>query len=248
MRVWEYEVIYSADEFSCVQYLCICNFHHGESDHEICINTWTPRWQLLTAADVPARSAAVAAAGVRRCRPRGGISAAVLHCARQQGLGLELGRGGGGLAQIRWVEDTSCDPTHDPIEIWTLLSKDLENWGPLLMPCCVCRAVRGGAARLLCWPGCLLHLRPEEFSRARTQGSQKTGDWWVGQAGKQWIFYHTTLHLSKKCTKIKYQIVLFYRTIFLFHLCVPILSSSSESSVSVSSESSVIFEGRKPII
>ena len=85
----------------------------------------TPRWQLLPAADVPARSAAVAAAGVRRCRPRGGISAAVLHCARQQGLGLQLGRGGGGLTQIRWVEDTSSDPTNNPIEISTLLSKDI---------------------------------------------------------------------------------------------------------------------------
>ena len=127
-ELWEYEVIYSADEFSCVQYLCICNFHHGESDHEICINTWTPRWQLLPAADVPAGSAAVAAAGVRRCRPRGGISAAVLHCARQQGLGLQLqlGRGGGGLPQIRWVEDTSCYLTHGPIEILTLLNKDLQ--------------------------------------------------------------------------------------------------------------------------
>ena len=243
MRVWSH--LFGRWVFLCAIFVHL-QFSSWESDHEICINTWTPRWQLLTAADVPAGSAAVAAAGVRRCRPRGGISAAVLHCARQQGLGLQLGRGGGGLTQIRWVEDTSSDPTNNPIEISTLLSKDIHlyaygwlknsskgnslsikilrtsvlikqrqlvetpllekifdrffrnfqqgeglvarrllqiisiyhicnvsmsNWGPLLMPCCVCRAVRGGAARLLRRPGCLLHLRAEKFSRARTQGS-----------------------------------------------------------------------------
>ena len=102
----------------------------------------------------------------------------------------------------------------------------MSNWGPL-MPCCVCRAVRGGAAWLLCWPGCLLHLRAEKFSQARTQGSQKTGDWWVEQEGKQWIFYCTALHLSKKYSKTvgeNQMSNLFYRTIFQ----IPVSSMCAE--------------------